>query len=162
MEMNIDYKAARELLLEQAEPVSAEKVPFEKSAGRVLAEDIIAAENVPPFDRSPYDGYAFRAADTAGADRDHPVTLRVLEEIPAGFMWTQSVTPGTAAKILTGAPVPPGADAVIKFEETEFTGEKVTIAASFAAGENIVPRGEDVKQGDVVASKGTEIGRAHV
>ena len=157
MEMNIDYKAARELLLEQAEPVSAEKVPFEKSAGRVLAEDIIAAENVPPFDRSPYDGYAFRAADTAGADRDHPVTLRVLEEIPAGSMWTQSVTPGTAAKILTGAPVPPGADAVIKFEETEFTGETVTIAASFAAGENIVPRGEDVKQGDVVASKGTVI-----
>ena len=159
METNIEYKAARELLLERVRPVGTERVPLgtERLVGRVLAEDVIAAEDVPPFDRSPYDGYAFRAADTAGADREHPVTLRILEEIPAGSVWTQTVTPGKAAKILTGAPVPPGADAITKYEETEFTAETVTVFSPFSPGENVVPRGEDVKTGDTLAEKGTVI-----
>lgn len=162
MQTNIDYKAARALLLSRVTPVPAERLPFDRCAGRVLAEDITAAENVPPFDRSPYDGYAFRAADTAGADRDRPVTLRVLEEIPAGSMWTREVGPGEAVKILTGAPVPPGADAVTKYEDTEFTADTVTLFSSFAPGENVVPRGEDVAAGDVVASRGTVIDAALV
>ena len=157
MYMNIDYKAARDTLLELVKPVAARRVPFAIAAGLVLAEDIVAAENVPPFDRSPYDGYAFRAADTAGADREHPVTLRILEEIPAGSMWTREVTPGTAVKILTGAPVPPGADAVVKFEETDFTEETVTVYASFRAGENVVPKGEDVRAGEHLAKRGTVV-----
>jgi len=159
MQTNIEYKAARDLLLEWVTPVETERVPLgaERLVGRVLAEDVTAAEDVPPFDRSPYDGYAFRAADTAGADREHPVTLRILEEIPAGSVWTQTVGPGTAAKILTGAPVPPGADAITKYEETEFTADTVTISAAFSSGENIVPRGEDVTTGDLLAAKGTVI-----
>ena len=157
MEQNIDYKAARELLLARVKPVETERVPLPAAAGRILAETVTASRDVPPFDRSPYDGYAFQAADTAAADREHPVTLRILEEIPAGSMWTQTVTPGTAAKILTGAPVPPGADAVTKYEETEFTGETVTIFQRFRSGENVVPRGEDVAAGDVLAEAGTVI-----
>ena len=159
MQTNIEYRTARELLLERVTHVGTERVPLgtERLVGAVLAEDVAAAENVPPFDRSPYDGYAFRAADTAGADRKHPVTLRILEEIPAGSVGTQAVVPGTAAKILTGAPIPPGADAVTKFEETEFTAETVTIFAPFSSGENVVPRGEDVRTGDLLAVKGTVV-----
>ncbi len=160
MEMNIDYKSARELLLAEVSALGTERVPLEEAEGRVLAEDVPAVRDVPPFDRSPYDGYAFRAADTEGADRTHPVTLRILEEIPAGGTWTRLVTPGTAAKILTGAPIPPGADAVTKYEETEFTAASVTIFQPFAPGENVVPRGEDVRCGDTLARAGTVIDAA--
>ena len=161
METNIDYKAARELLLNYVNPMPTERIPLEAQGlvGAVLAEDVSASENVPPFDRSPYDGYAFRAADTAG---ENPVTLRILEEIPAGSMWTREITPGTAAKILTGAPIPPGADAVVKYEETEFTADTVTVFAVFSPGENVVPMGEDVRVGDILAQKGTVIDPALV
>ena len=138
----------------RAERVSLET---EKLVGAVLAEDVTAVEDVPPFRRSPYDGYAFRAADTANAGREHPVTLHVLEEIPAGSVGSRPVTPGTAVKILTGAPVPPGADAVTKYEDTEFTDSTVTIFSSFSPGENVVPRGEDVRAGDLLAPAGTVI-----
>ena len=159
METNIDYKAARELLLGRVTPVGAARVPLgaEGLVGAVLAEDIAAAEDVPPFDRSPYDGYAFRAADTAGADRERPASLRVLETIPAGSVGTRTVVPGTAARIMTGAPIPPGADAVVKFEETEAADGTVTVFAAFSSGENIVPRGEDVRAGELLAAKGTVI-----
>lgn len=159
METNIDYKAARELLLNYVNHMQTTRAALDAKGlvGTVLAEDVTASENVPPFDRSPYDGYAFRAADTVGADQGHPVTLRILEEIPAGSMWTQSVTAGTAAKILTGAPIPPGADAVVKYEDTRFTAETVTVFSPFSAGENVVPAGEDVRAGDMLAEKGTVI-----
>ena len=159
MQKNIDWKAARELLLDYVNPIDGAPVSLRdgRVAGAVLAEDVFAAEDVPPFDRSPYDGYAFRAADTAGADRERPVALRILEEIPAGAVGTRPVAPGAAAKILTGAPIPPGADAVVKFEETEFTAGTVTVFRAFSSGENIVPRGEDVTAGARLAAKGTVI-----
>ena len=162
METNIDYKAARDLLLAQVTPLGTEAVPLAEAEGRVLAQSVTAVLDVPPFDRSPFDGYAFQAVDSAGADREHPVTLRVLEEIPAGSMWTRPVVPGTAAKILTGAPIPPGADAVTKYEDTAFTAETVTIFTAFAAGENIVPQGEDVRAGDVLAGPGEVIDGARM
>ena len=154
------YRDARELLLSLVPaPTRTRRVPIdtERLVGSILAERVTAAYDVPPFDRSPFDGYAFRAADTADASRERPVTLRVLEEIPAGSMWTRTVTPGTAVKILTGAPVPPGADAVTKYEDTEFTADSVTIFSSFSPGENVVPQGEDVKTGDALALPGTVI-----
>ena len=159
MQKNIDWKAARELLLNYVNPMNAVPLSLEdwRVPGAVLAEDVFAGEDVPPFDRSPYDGYAFRAADTAGADRACPITLRILEEIPAGSVWTQPVTPGIAVKVLTGAPIPPGADAVVKFEETEFTDDTVTVFSSFTAGENIIRRGEDVKAGQFLAERGTVV-----
>ena len=148
MQTNMEYTAARELLLNRVTSLpQPERLPLQEAVGRVLAEDVYAIEDVPPFNRSPFDGYAFRAEDTAKVGPGTPVTLRILEEVPAGFMWSQAVLPGTATKILTGAPVPPGADAVTKYEDTTFTAENVTIFQQFSSGDNVVPRGEDVQAG---------------
>ena len=149
----MDYGEARELILQRVAPVGTEKAPLSLCGGRILAQKLTAAENVPAFDRSPYDGYAFRAADTAQT----PVTLTVIEEAPAGAVATKTVAPGTAAKILTGAPIPSGADAVVKFEQTDFTPETVTIHTRFRPGENIVRAGEDVRAGAELAHAGQRI-----
>lgn len=126
------------------------------SCGRILAEDISARLPVPPFARSPYDGYAFRSADTVSASPEHPAVLRILEELPAGTVPTLPVTEGTAAKILTGAPVPPGADTIVKYEETAFTSNTVSLFSPYTP-RNIVPIGEDVTVGTVLARRGTLI-----
>lgn len=152
-----DEWTARRLLLETVSPVAVEKVPLWEAGGRVLAQDVIARENIPPFDRSPYDGYAFRSADSAGAGQMCPVTLRVLETVPAGSVPTAVVTEGTAIKVLTGAPIPEGADAVIPYEQTAFTAETVTLFAPVPEGSNLVAAGEDVKKGAVLARRGTMI-----
>ncbi len=158
MEQKMEFTAARDMLLSLVEPVArTERVPLTESWGRVLAEDVFAKGDVPPFDRSPFDGYAFQAADTFQASEETPVTLRILEEVPAGSMWTQAVTPGTATKILTGAPVPPGANAITKYEETEFTAEAVKLFHPYKEGENVIPQGEDVRAGALLAHKGEVI-----
>ena len=151
------YTDARDMLLARAVPVDTEIVPLSESYGRVLAEDLVAEENIPAFDRSPYDGYAFRAADVADASDDHPVTLRITEEIPAGATPAIPVTAGTAAKILTGAPLPPGADAIINYEVTSFTAEAVTLFAPVPVGVNIIRAGDDVKKGQLLAAAGSVI-----
>ncbi len=153
----IEFDVARDALLDAVAPVGTETVALSTAGGRVLAKTLAAAGDVPPFDRSPYDGYAFRAADVKDASRENPVTLRILEEIAAGDVSHVPVTEGTAVKILTGAPIPPGADAVTKYEETEYTPETVTIFQSAKAGDNIVRRGEDVKAGEALALPGQVI-----
>ncbi|MCF0228563.1 MAG: molybdopterin molybdotransferase MoeA [Parasporobacterium sp.] len=157
MKYDMEYAPAREMIVSFVEAVETERVDLDMCGGRILAAELTASENVPAFDRSPYDGYAFRAEDTKGASRDHPVTLAITEEIPAGSVPTKAVTPGTAAKILTGAPVPEGADAVIMYEKTEFTETEVSIFSECTAGDNIIYAGEDVKAGTVLAEKGTLI-----
>ena len=154
MKSSLDFKTARQILLDRVTPIETEIVKVWDCAGRVLAEEIIATENVPPFDRSPLDGYAFRAADSVNASKENPVTLRILEEVPAGSVPTMECVPGTATKILTGAPIPPGADAVTMFEKTEFTKETVTIFYPAKSGENIVRAGEDVVKGTVLTEAG--------
>lgn len=148
------YEAARNMLLTTVAAVETERIRLSECGGRILAQDLVAAESIPSFDRSPYDGYALRAADTLGASGKAPVTLRVLEEIPAGGVPAAAVTKGTAAKVLTGAPIPKGADAVIKYECTAFTKETVTVFSPLKCGENIIYAGEDVRKGDVLASRG--------
>ena len=154
---NATYEQARDLLLSLVSAVEAETLPLSQCTGRVLAQDILARENVPSFDRSPYDGYAVRSEDTASATREAPVTLRILEEIPAGALPNRKLTAGTCAKVLTGAPIPPGGDAVIMFEKTSFTAETVTLFSPLRAGSNIVPVGEDIRKGAVIARRGTAI-----
>ena len=154
---NPDYITARGLLLDAVSTVGTERVPLSNCGGRILAQDVVAGENIPPFDRSPYDGYAFRAADTAGVSNERPVTLRILEEVPAGAVPTVTVTEGTAVKLLTGAPIPKGADAVIPYELTEFTEATVTVFSPLSSGENIVYTGEDIRKGDVLAHGGERI-----
>lgn len=157
MKKTIEFTEARDLLLSLASPVEAERAALAGCAGRVLAQDLIAAENIPPFDRSPYDGYAFRAEDTQPASREQPVTFEIIEEVSAGAVPTKAVTPGTAVKILTGAPIPAGADCVCMYERTQFTKETVTLFAPIAPGENVVRAGEDVKKGAVLARRGDVI-----
>lgn len=157
MAKKISLDQAMELLAALPTAPGAETIPLYKAQGRVLAEDVCAVVNVPPFDRSPYDGYAFRGEDTAGATADNPVTLRITEELPAGKAPTVAVTPGTAAKILTGAPVPEGANAIVKYETTEFTEEYVKIFEAVKPNTDIVYAGEDVKAGQLLAEKGDVI-----
>ena len=157
MAESLDFKTARQILLDRVEPIATERAELFQCAGRVLAECITAAENVPPFDRSPYDGYAFRSVDSASASREHPVTLKILEEVPAGAVPTKECVEGTAVKILTGAPIPEGADAVVMYERTEYTADKVTIFSPAKPGENIIYAGEDVKKGTVLTEAGGSI-----
>lgn len=153
----MEYRQARDLLAELARPVGTEQAPLEECAGRILGQDLYASEDVPAFDRSPYDGYAFCVADTQEASSERPAVLEIIEEIPAGAVPAKKVVPGTAAKILTGAPIPEGADAVIKYENTEFTEQQVKIFSPMNSGTNIVRTGEDVKQGQLLAAKGAVI-----
>lgn len=156
----LDFKEAAKILCQSTAPVSTEPVPLTESFGRILAESVSAKSDVPPFDRSPFDGYAFRAEDTENATPEHPVTLRILEEIPAGSVGTRRIVRGTAAKILTGAPIPLGADTVCKFEDTVFTHETVTLNRKYVSGRNICFRGEDLSAGDILATHGTRIDAA--
>ncbi len=160
MERNMDFQAAARLLCQGVHPVETEALPLPDAMGRILGETILAKSDVPPFDRSPFDGYAFLAQDSRDASPEHPVTLRILEEIPAGSVGARRIVPGTAAKILTGAPIPLGADAVCKFEDTTFTNDTVTLTRSYKSGGNICLRGEDLTAGDVVAARGTRIDAA--
>ncbi len=138
-------------------PLPAEAVPLADCTGRVLAQDILSRDNVPSFDKSPLDGYALRSADTQTASRETPVTLRILEEIAAGSVPHCTLTPGTAVKILTGAPVPPGADVVVPYERTEFTPTDVTIFSPYPSGSNIVRIGEDIRKGQLLVAAGQSI-----
>ena len=157
MREKVTYQEAQDLILNAVTPVGEEKVPLENSFRRVLAGDLIAAENVPAFNRSPYDGYAFRAEDTKEASPEHPVTLHILEEIAAGEVSHIPVTQGTAVRLMTGAPIPEGADAVCKYEDTVFTENEVTLSSSSKPGDNIIYAGEDVKAGSVLAHRGSRI-----
>lgn len=154
---NASWTEARDLLLGLAKPVETEAVPLDACGGRVLAFDLKAGEDVPPFDRSAYDGYAFRAADTESASREKPVTLRLTETVAAGQVPKLPVMPGEAAHVMTGAKIPDGADAVINFERTEFTEASVTLFEPYKSGGNIVKRGEDVQAGTLLAPRGTVI-----
>ena len=157
MTEHANYREARDLLISLVQKIGTERTELEKAAGRILAGNLLASENVPAFDRSPYDGYAFRAEDSAGASEETPVTLQVIEEIPAGSVPSREIVPGTAAKILTGAPIPQGADAVVMYEKTKFTGDTVTLSAPVSFGDNIVYAGEDVKKREIQAAAGTVI-----
>ena len=160
--VQVEMEPGKELFLSGVNPVGTEKVCLEEALGRVLAEDIQARENIPPFDRSPLDGYALRSSDIAGASREEPVTLSVMEEVPAGAVAKKPVEAGEAVRIMTGAPVPAGADAVVRYEDTTFTEETVTLSWPVVSGSNIVLAGEDVRAGDVVVEKGDELNAARI
>ncbi|MEW6287934.1 MAG: gephyrin-like molybdotransferase Glp [Chloroflexota bacterium] len=156
---------ARERILARLTPVGTETLPLTACTHRVLATDIAAANDLPPFDNSSMDGFALRAADTATAAPASPVTLRVVADIPAGSTPTISLAPGQAARIMTGAPLPAGADAVIPVEDTDFhdrspgtaTPATITIEKAVKPGENVRPRGMDLRSGDVALQKGAAL-----
>lgn len=159
----ISVEEAQESVLSKIEPLGRTRVSVENALGRVLAEDVVSPRSIPPWDNSAMDGYALRSADVAGASRESPATLRVIEELQAGFEAQKTVGPGEAIRIMTGAPMPKGADAVVLVEETESLGkEEVRIFLAAPPGEAVRPQGEDVQQGEVVFSAGMPMNSAAV
>jgi molybdopterin molybdotransferase len=148
----------REVVAALLTAMPAEEVPLGAARGRVLAADVVAAVALPGFDNSAMDGYAVRAADVAGA----PVSLPVATDIPAGRTDVPPLAPGTVARIMTGAPVPAGADAIVPVEETDGGTQTVRIDAAADEGAYVRPAGEDVREGDVVLDAGTVLGPAQI
>ena len=151
----LSVEEALERILQAFHPLEPERVPILKALGRVLAEDVHADVDIPPHSNSSMDGYAVLAADTAGAGPGTPVRLRVVDELAAGYVTETAVTPGTAIRIMTGAPIPPGADAVVKVEDTASGADWVDVFAEAPVGQYIRPAGEDVHKGELVLPEGT-------
>ncbi len=156
---------AIELILAEITTLGTESVKTGEAAGRVLAADITAGRSNPPWDNSAMDGYALRAEDVAAASEKSPVRLRVLYDLPAGGVPSGPVGPGEAVRIMTGAPTPEGADAVVMVERTRKAGDnddEVEILAPAEPGQNIRRQGEDFGAGDMVLRKGSIIRPAEV
>jgi molybdopterin molybdotransferase len=149
---------AQKIVLDATTPLGLEKIPILDTLSRVLGEDVVAERDNPPWDNSAMDGFAVRWEDIK---QEHPiqkpVTLTIIEDVPAGKMPSRTVGPGQAIRIMTGAPVPKGADTVLKVEDTEPTSDTVRVFKPEQKGSNIRPQGEDVKKGDCIIAKGTQI-----
>ncbi len=154
----LSYQQAREKVLAVVSaglnPPAAETVELSAAPGRVLAEEVTADRDYPPFPRSTRDGYAVRAADIAKV----PATLSRLGEVKAGEAFAGSVGGGECVQIMTGAPVPSGADAVVMIEDVELKGDQVTVKKSLIVGANIVPQGSEAAAGAVLLKPGARIG----
>jgi molybdopterin molybdotransferase len=149
-------------MLRDARPLPAEQVPLAEALGRVLAEDVGSDVWLPPWDNSSMDGFAVRAQDVRGASVSAPVALRVTETVAAGQRASQAVSAGEAMRIMTGAPVPPGADTVIRVEDTDGGAHLVHVRDDRDAGRNVRQRGEDVQYGTTVLHAGTVLGAAQI
>jgi molybdopterin molybdotransferase len=164
----ISVEEAQQRILSYFHPLPAEEVPLLDALGRVLAEDAVSAVTVPPHSNTAMDGYAVIAADTNGASPQSPRPLRVLLDLAAGYTTNIPVTPGTAIRIMNGAPIPPGADAIVPFEETDESehpaGQSRTINVYKAARvrANIRQAGEDIRQSEVVVRKGAVLRPADI
>src|SRR5215216_2101420 len=153
---------ARERILSHFQPVTTEILPLAGCSNRVLAQDIAATSDLPPFNNSSMDGFAVRAADVVDATSDAPRSLRVVADIPAGSHPTIILASGEAARIMTGALVPEGADAVVPVEDTNFDQrdagtpppDEVQVFKSAQPGWNIRPRGMDIRTGEAVLNRG--------
>ncbi len=138
------------------------RVPLDDALGAVLAESIVSPLDIPAWPNSAMDGYAARGDDVRGARADAPRRLTVLEVIAAGAFPTRALAPGTCARIFTGAPVPEGADCVIRQEDTDLGAETVAITSDRDAGSNIRKAGEDIRRGATVLEAGAELGPAQL
>jgi molybdopterin molybdotransferase len=164
---------ALERILSYFSVLDLEELPVLEALGQVVAEDVVARFSIPPLDNTAMDGYAVRASDTAGASAEQPVRLRVVGELAAGYVFGGRVEPNEAVRIMTGAPVPDGADTIVPFEETdEPTGRgfgrfaksrgEVGILKAAAAGNNIRRAGEDVRSGQRIIPSGTVVQPAQI
>ncbi|MDI6849857.1 MAG: molybdopterin molybdotransferase MoeA [Candidatus Saccharicenans sp.] len=156
----ISYEEARRLVMEQAKILGREKVSFERACGRVSAEEIRSKIPVPPFRNSAVDGYAVRSEDTKAADL--PARLKLLAEQPAGEYFRKNLKSGQSVKVMTGAPVPSGADAVIPVEEAKEENGYVLVSRAFRPGENVREAGEDVGRGQVIIGPGMVLKAPHL
>jgi molybdopterin molybdotransferase len=148
---------ALDRVLAEVPVLSAETLPLSLALGRVLAEPVVAEREIPPWDNSAMDGYAVRAADLRDAGPAGPVALTVVGEVVAGAIARGGIGPGQAYRILTGAPLPSGSDAVVPQEEVERDGDRVVFTRSAEPGAYVRPRGEDIRPGDRMLEPGTEL-----
>ena len=159
----VSVQAARAILDVHGEPVSrTERVALDVAAGRVLAGNLAAGRDVPPFARSMMDGYAVRARDTDGASADHPVTLHLAGAVYSGHAPTAEVGAGQCMTIATGAPIPPGADAVVVVEDSTRHGDLVAIGRSVAPLQHVGRAGSDLAAGEIAAVEGTVLTPARI
>ncbi|HEY5187140.1 MAG TPA: gephyrin-like molybdotransferase Glp [Actinomycetes bacterium] len=148
--------------LDVVRPLGSLDLQLLDAHGCILAEDVVAPWDLPPFDNSSMDGYAVLAADVAGASGEAPLSIPVLGDIPAGHAAAMALRPGTAMRIMTGAPMPPGADAVVPVEWTDGGVAQVSITQPAAVGEYVRPAGGDVRAGEMVLASGTRLGPAQL
>ena len=158
MERILLEQAEKLLLSETGKITDTEEIPLWDAAGRVLSENISATLDQPPFPRSPLDGYAVRSGDIAGVSSENPAFLRVIDEVTAGHWCDKAVTPGTAVRIMTGAPIPDGADCVVMQEYTNYGEDVVEIYKPVQAWKNYCFQGEDYRAGDRILAEGTVLG----
>ena len=166
----IEFTEALSLVVSAARTLPAETVPLARALGRTLARDIKAREDIPPFTKATMDGFAVRAADTSparAAARNAsaavgPVELRIVEDLPAGRLARRALGPGQAARIMTGAPLPPGADAVVMVEDTERSDRVVIVRRAVRPGDNIGLAGEDLRKGETALGRGAILGPAEI
>ncbi|WP_100330656.1 molybdopterin molybdotransferase MoeA [Bacillus xiapuensis] len=150
----IPVRDAIEAIMTRVKPLRAETVSLEESYGRILAEPIIATEDVPAFTRSPYDGFAIRAEDSEGASGEYRKQFTVIDHIGAGEVCRKPLAKGEAVRIMTGAPLPDDANAVVMLEQTVESGNTFTVRKAFHANENVSMRGEEAKKGEVLLDAG--------
>lgn len=158
----IPLEEARARILGAVQVLSAVTVPLGEALGLATAAPLAATEPVPPFANTAMDGYAVRAGDTTGASAEAPVRLVVVDELPAGRAPSVPVGPGQAIRIMTGAPVPPGADAIVMVEHTRVEGDGVLVGRAARPGDHVRPAGGDLEAGAVVFPAGTVLGPAHL
>lgn len=161
-EAMLSVEEALERILRHFHALPSESKPLLDALGQTLAEDARANHDIPPLDNSAMDGYAVQAADVRSASADTPVTLSVVGAVAAGELPSSAVTPGTTVRIMTGAPVPQGADAIVPFEDTDETERRaagaslaeIAVRYAVSVGDDIRPAGQDVERGQLVLNKG--------
>ena len=159
---SIKVDEARKIILEKIKVQGTEKVSISEALGRILSEDIIARRNNPPMDNSAMDGYALKAKDIELATSENPIKLEIIEDLAAGYSPKMTIQSGQAVRIMTGAPIPVGADAVIMQEDTERNENSVQVKDKAEIRENIRDAGEDVREGETVIKKGAKLLPAHI
>jgi len=158
----IQVQEALDKILTKIQFKGVEKIPLDQALGRVMAEDVVSLINNPPLDNSAMDGYAVIAGDIQSATPENPVKLEMVEEIAAGYTAKGTLKPGQTMRIMTGAPIPPGADAVLMQEDTQKDGDSILCLDRADVEENIRRAGEDIKIGESVLKKGTTLSPAHI
>ncbi|MDK2820040.1 MAG: molybdopterin molybdotransferase [Clostridia bacterium] len=159
----VELETAQQILINSIERIQSEVIPLEKALGNVLAEDIFAPINVPGFRKSPLDGFALNSSDTKGATSQIPSVIKIIDEVQAGDTREIDILPaGYGIKIATGAPLPSGADVVIKKEDVVYKNNKIFITKELIKNNNVVSVGSDMKKGELILSEGELLTPYHI
>ena len=160
----MSFDEAKRVINEKLKPavLGCEEVPLLEAYNRVLGENVVSALAIPPFNRSTVDGYAVKAEDTFGAEENQPVKLTVHGMVSVGEPPQVKVGKGDAAKIVTGAPIPEGADAVVMVEDTDRDGDELRVFRAVTRDGNVMKRGTDIKKGETVLEAGRVLGASEI